>query len=47
MFFFALGTIAAPYTAPELIEAFGPSALFLLIGTGQSTLRYADFTILA
>ena len=46
MFCFALGTIAVPYTAPELIEACRPSDLFLLIETGQGTLRYADFTIL-
>ena len=38
MFFFAIGAIAAPYTASELIEAFGPSALFLLIGAGHVTL---------
>tara|TARA_B100001057_G_scaffold489405_1_gene575590 strand:+ start:2864 stop:4087 length:1224 start_codon:yes stop_codon:yes gene_type:complete len=38
MFFFALGAIAAPYTASALIEAYGPSALFLLIGTGHITL---------
>ena len=38
MFFFALGAIAAPYTASELIESFGPSALFLMIATGHVTL---------
>ncbi len=38
MFFFALGAIAAPYTASTLIEAYGPSALFLLIGAGHVTL---------
>ena len=38
MFFFALGAITAPYRVSELIEAYGPSALFLLIGAGHVTL---------
>ena len=38
IFFYALGAIAAPYTASELIEAYEPGALFLLVGTGHVTL---------
>ena len=38
MFFFALGAIATPYTASELIESYGRIALFLLIATGHVTL---------
>ena len=38
MFFFALGAIAAPYTASELINAFGPGALFLFIASGHAAL---------
>ncbi len=35
MFYFALGAIAAPLLATSLIEIFGPSALFILIGLGH------------
>jgi len=38
MFFFALGAIAAPFTASILIEAFGPSALFAMIAVGHGIL---------
>ena len=38
MFLFALGAIAAPYTASELIEAYGASPLVRLIGVGHVTL---------
>ncbi len=38
MFFFALGAIAAPYTASELINTFGPGALFLFIASGHAAL---------
>ena len=38
MFLFALPTIATPYTASELIEAYGPSPLYLLIRAGHVTL---------
>ena len=32
MFFFALGAIAAPYSASVLIDWYGPTALFIMIG---------------
>ncbi|MGE4325290.1 MAG: MFS transporter [Pseudodonghicola sp.] len=35
MFYFALGAIAAPYTASLLIGAYGPSAMFLLISAAH------------
>jgi MFS family permease len=35
MFHFALGAIAAPYFASWLIDAYGPSALFLMIAGGH------------
>ena len=35
MFYYALGAIAAPFIASWLIDAFGPSALFLLIAAGH------------
>ncbi|WP_299654503.1 MFS transporter [uncultured Tateyamaria sp.] len=38
MFYFALGAIAAPFTASALIEAFGPPALFAMIAVGHATL---------
>ena len=38
MFCYALGAIAAPYGASVLIDAFGPSALFLLIASGHALL---------
>ena len=38
MFFYALGAIAAPYTASGLIAAFGPAALFALISLGHLAL---------
>ncbi len=38
MFYFALGAIAAPFTASALIDAYGPSGLFLMIGAGHGAL---------
>jgi MFS family permease len=38
MFFFALGAIAAPLMASTLIEVYGPSAMFVMIGTGHAVL---------
>jgi MFS family permease len=38
MFYYALGAIAAPYGASVLINAFGPSALFVLIASGHALL---------
>ncbi len=38
MFFYALGAIAAPLIASGLIDAYGPSALFVLIGAAHGTL---------
>lgn len=38
MFCYAVGAIAAPYTASVLINVFGPSALFLLIAGGHAML---------
>ncbi|MDA9990285.1 MFS transporter [Paracoccaceae bacterium] len=38
MFFFACGAIAAPYLASKLIEAFGPSALFMMVAAGHAVL---------
>lgn len=38
MFFFALGAIAAPLLASTLIELYGPSAMFVMIGTGHGAL---------
>ncbi|MEM6887051.1 MAG: MFS transporter [Pseudomonadota bacterium] len=38
MFFFALGAIAAPYTASLLIDKFGPRALFALMALGHALL---------
>ena len=38
MFCFALGAIAAPLAASTLIGAFGPNALFALIGAGHAVL---------
>ncbi len=38
MFFFALGAIAAPLMASTLIELYGPSAMFVMIGTGHGAL---------
>jgi MFS family permease len=35
MFFYAVGAIAAPYTASILMQSFGPSALFYLIAFGH------------
>ncbi|MBY5932013.1 MFS transporter [Tateyamaria omphalii] len=35
MFYFALGAIAAPFTASALIDAFGPPALFAMIAVGH------------
>jgi len=35
LFFYALGAIAAPWTASQLIEAFGPGALFALVAVGH------------
>lgn len=38
MFYFALGAIAAPFTASALIDAYGPSALFMMIAVGHGAL---------
>ena len=38
MFFFVLEMVVTPHKASELIEAYGPSALFLMIGAGYVTL---------
>ena len=38
MFFYALGAIAAPLAASNLIEAFGPGAMFAMIGGGHALL---------
>lgn len=35
MFFFAVGAIAAPYTASFLVGQFGPAALFALVAAGH------------
>ena len=35
MFFYAVGAIAAPYTASGLIALYGPAALFVLISAGH------------
>ncbi|MEL7115973.1 MAG: MFS transporter [Pseudomonadota bacterium] len=38
LFFFALGAIASPIVASNLIEAYGPPALFVFIGAGHLAL---------
>jgi MFS family permease len=38
MFFFALGAIAAPYSASLLMGSFGPSAMFTMIAAGHLVL---------
>jgi len=38
MFYYALGAIAAPFTASALIDAYGPSALFVMIAVGHGAL---------
>jgi MFS family permease len=38
MFFYALGAIASPLLASDLIERFGPTALFFLISAGHAAL---------
>ena len=38
MFYFALGAIAAPFTASALIDAYGPPALFAMIAVGHAGL---------
>ena len=38
MFYFALGAIAAPLLTSSLIEAYGPGAMFALIGAGHAAL---------
>ncbi|WP_300061815.1 MFS transporter [uncultured Roseobacter sp.] len=38
MFYFALGAIAAPYTASLLIDRYGPAALFVLMAVGHALL---------
>ncbi len=35
MFFFAIGAIAAPYVASQLIENYGPPALFAFVASGH------------
>ena len=38
MFYYAVGAIAAPFTASALIDAYGPSALFAMIAVGHAVL---------
>jgi MFS family permease len=38
MFYFAVGAIAAPFTASALIDAYGPAALFAMISAGHGLL---------
>jgi MFS family permease len=38
MFFYALGAIASPFVASNLIEYFGPSAMFAMISVGHAFL---------
>ena len=38
MFYFAVGAIAAPFTASALIDAYGPAALFAMISVGHGLL---------
>ncbi|MFL4470602.1 MFS transporter [Tateyamaria armeniaca] len=38
MFYFAVGAIAAPFTASALIDAYGPPALFAMISVGHGLL---------
>ena len=38
MFFFALGAIAAPYVASQLINAFGPPAMFIMVAVAHLVL---------
>ncbi len=38
MFYFAVGAIAAPFTASALIDAYGPPALFAMISIGHGLL---------
>jgi len=38
MFFYAVGAIAAPYTASALIAAYGPPAFFILMAAGHALL---------
>lgn len=38
MFFFALGAIAAPYVASQLINAFGPPAMFVMVAAAHLVL---------
>ncbi len=35
LFYFALGAIASPYLVAELVEAYGPNALFVLVALGH------------
>jgi MFS family permease len=44
MFFFALGAIAAPLTASYMIDAYGPSALFVMIATAHGILIFFGLT---
>ena len=43
MFFYALGAIAAPYTASTLIDSFGPPALFVMVAVGHGVLVIFGF----
>ncbi|MEM6588723.1 MAG: MFS transporter [Pseudomonadota bacterium] len=43
MFFFAVGAIAAPLLASNLIERFGPSAMFLMIAAAHAALIIFGF----
>lgn len=40
MFFYALGAIAAPLLASKLIDAYGPSAMFVMISVGHLLLVF-------
>ena len=44
MFWFATGAIAAPLVASRLMEAYGPTALFTMIGVGHGLLIVFSFT---
>ena len=44
MFFFAIGAIAAPLTASYMIDAYGPSALFVMIATAHGILIFFGLT---
>jgi len=43
MFFYAVGAIAAPYTASALIAAYGPPAFFILMADLRTTHQFHDW----